>query len=94
VDVARHRLGRAADGRCRARRRERALRARPGYWSDTDPGTPADRNTGELLTWSAKGTPVVLASGLDRPTSVEPIGDDAYVVTLGGEVWKVDGANR
>ena len=28
--------------------------------------------------------------GLDRPTSVEMINNTAYVVTLGGEVWRVD----
>ena len=60
-----------------------------GHWSDTDPGTPADPNTGELLLANRDGTFAHLAEGLNRPTSLELIGDDAYVVTLGGEVWKV-----
>jgi hypothetical protein len=29
--------------------------------------------------------------GLDRPTSLEFIGDTAYVVTLTGEIWRIDG---
>jgi hypothetical protein len=33
-------------------------------------------------------TPVT--GGLDRPTSLEFIGDTAYVVTLTGEVWAID----
>jgi sugar lactone lactonase YvrE len=60
-----------------------------GHWSDTDPGTPADPNTGELLLARGDGTFALVAAGLDRPTSLEVIGDDAYVVTLAGEVWKV-----
>jgi hypothetical protein len=32
--------------------------------------------------------PVV--TGLDRPTSFQVIGHTAYVVTLTGEVWKID----
>jgi hypothetical protein len=27
---------------------------------------------------------------LDRPTSLELIGNTAYVVTLTGEIWKID----
>jgi hypothetical protein len=36
------------------------------------------------------GTFSVLTEGLDRPTSLEIIDNTAYVVTLGGEVWKVE----
>jgi hypothetical protein len=32
--------------------------------------------------------------GLDRPTSFEFIGKTAYVVTLTGEIWKIDGVSR
>ena len=28
--------------------------------------------------------------GLDRPTSLEFIGNTAYVVTLTGEIWTID----
>ena len=36
------------------------------------------------------GSLTTVVGGLDRPTSVEIIDNTAYVVTLGGEVWKVD----
>jgi hypothetical protein len=35
-------------------------------------------------------TPVVITDGLNLPTSLEFIGNTAYVVTLTGEVWKID----
>jgi hypothetical protein len=60
-----------------------------GHWSDTDPGTPADPDTGQLLLAHRDGTFTLVADKLDRPTSLELIGDDAYVVTLDGEVWKI-----
>ena len=60
-----------------------------GHWSDTDPGTPADPDTGQLLLANCDGTFTLVADKLDRPTSLELIGDDAYVVTLDGEVWKI-----
>ena len=31
-----------------------------------------------------------LLGGLDRPTSLEIIKNTAYVVTIGGEVWKIN----
>ena len=36
------------------------------------------------------GTFTVVTDGLDRPTSLEFIGNTAYVVTLTGEIWKID----
>ena len=36
------------------------------------------------------GTFTVVVDGLDRPTSLEFISNTAYVVTLGGEIWKID----
>ena len=36
------------------------------------------------------GSLTTVVGGLDRPTSVEIIDNTAYVVTLGGEVWRVD----
>ena len=55
-------------------------------------GSPADHNTGSLLRATGGGGFSTIASGLDQPTSVEFIGRNAYVVTLGGEVWKVANA--
>jgi hypothetical protein len=61
-----------------------------GSHSNTTPGTPADPNTGELLRVDGHGGFFVVATGLDRPTSLEIIGNTAYVVTLTGQIWAVD----
>ena len=61
-----------------------------GEWDGPFEGAPALPNTGSLVRAREDGTFSVLAEGLDRPTSLEIIGNDAYVVTLGGEVWKVE----
>jgi sugar lactone lactonase YvrE len=58
--------------------------------ADGEPGAPALPDTGSLLRAEPDGTFDVVASGLDRPTSLEFIGDTAYVVTLTGEIWAVD----
>ena len=56
----------------------------------TPEGGPAAPNPGALLQVSADGTLSVLVSELDRPTSFELIGNTAYVVTLAGQIWKID----
>jgi hypothetical protein len=64
-----------------------------GHFSCDDPacaGSPADPDTGALMKANADGTFTTVADGLDRPTSLEIIGRTAYVVTLNGEIWKVD----
>ena len=53
-------------------------------------GSPAEPNTGRLLRVDGNGGFSPVASGLDRPTSLEIIGTTAYVVTLSGEIWKID----
>ena len=40
------------------------------------------------------GTFTVIADGLNQPTSLEFIQNTAYVVTLGGEIWKINGVPR
>jgi hypothetical protein len=55
------------------------------------PATPALPNTGSLVKVNADGTFTVITDGLDRPTSLEFIGNTAYFVTLSGEIWKIDG---
>jgi len=37
------------------------------------------------------GTFIVLVDRLNQPTSLEFIGKTAYVVTLSGEIWKIQG---
>jgi hypothetical protein len=53
-------------------------------------GSPALPNTGALVEVNADGTFTAIVEGLDRPTSLEFIGNTAYVVTYGGEIWKID----
>jgi hypothetical protein len=60
-----------------------------GVWNGPYEGTPADPNTGSLVKVNDDGTFSVIIAGLNQPTSLEFIGDTAYVVTLGGEIWKI-----
>jgi hypothetical protein len=53
-------------------------------------GSPANPNTGELLGADGLGGFIVLEGGLNQPTSLELIGNVAFVVTLGGEIWRID----
>ena len=52
-------------------------------------GSPALPNTGALVKASRDGTFTVVIDRLNQPTSLEFIRKTAYVVTLGGEVWKI-----
>jgi hypothetical protein len=56
-------------------------------------GSPAQPNTGALVKVNGAGTFTVIMDGLDRPTSLEFIGTTAYVVSLTGEIWKIDGVS-
>jgi len=56
-------------------------------------GSPAEPNTGSLVEVNADGTFTVLVEGLNQPTSLEFIGDTAYVITLNGEIWKIAGVS-
>jgi len=57
------------------------------------PASPALPNTGSLVKVNADGTFTVITDGLDRPTSLEFIGNTAYVVTLTGDILKIDGVS-
>jgi len=61
-----------------------------GVWDGVAPGSPAEPNTGSLVRVGADGTLSAITTELDRPTSLEFIGNTAYIVTLGGEVWTID----
>jgi hypothetical protein len=61
-----------------------------GVWDGPFEGTPALPNTGALLQLKQNGTFSVVIDSLNQPTSMEFIGNDAYVVSLAGEVWKID----
>ena len=58
------------------------------------PAAPALPNTGALVKANRDGTFTVVLDGLNQPTSLEFIGKTAYVVTLGGEIWKIKGVSR
>jgi hypothetical protein len=66
-----------------------ALSQGPGVLGAPD-GSPAQPNTGSLVKVNGDGAFTVITGGLDRPTSLEFIGNTAYVVTLTGEIWKID----
>ena len=53
-------------------------------------GSPAAHDTGSLVQANASGGFTTIADELDQPSSLELIGTTAYVVTLGGEIWKID----
>jgi len=61
-----------------------------GFWNGPFEGTPAQPNTGALMKVHPDGTFTVIVEGLNQPTSVEIIKNTAYVVTLAGEVWKIE----
>jgi hypothetical protein len=61
-----------------------------GVFGGGPAGSPAAPDTGSLVQVNRHGTFSVVVDGLDRPTSVEFIRNTAYVVTLTGEIWKVE----
>jgi sugar lactone lactonase YvrE len=67
-----------------------------GQWNGVMEGSPAFPDTGRLVLVQRDGTlkPVLDASGaelvLDRPTSMELVGRTAYVVSLTGDVVRID----
>jgi sugar lactone lactonase YvrE len=62
-----------------------------GVGSGGPEGSPALPNTGALVKVNRDGTFTAVTDGLNQPTSLEFIGKTAYVVTLGGEIWKING---
>jgi hypothetical protein len=68
-----------------------------GQWDGVGEGSRAEPDTGRLVVVGRHGdlAPVVDGGGeelvLDRPTSVEVVGATAYVVSVTGDVYRVDG---
>jgi hypothetical protein len=58
---------------------------------DVSPGEPAKPTSGKLLRVNENGTFSVLVDALDLPTSLEFLDDTAFVTTLNGEVWRIEG---
>ena len=57
-------------------------------------GAPASPNTGRLLRVRKDGSFTSVVEHLDRPTSLEFIGKNAFVITLTGKVIRIDNAGR
>jgi len=62
-----------------------------GIWSGNFEGDPALPNTGAILMVNNDGSLTAIVNELNIPTSFEIVGDSAFVVTLGGEIWRIDG---
>lgn len=65
-----------------------------GRWVGAVEGDPALPGTGSIVRVNDDGEFVVVCDGLDRPSSLEFVGETAYVVSLTGEVWKIEGITR
>lgn len=53
------------------------------------PASPASPDSGRLLLVNRDGSFSVLVDELNLPTSLDFVGDTAFVTTLNGEVWKI-----
>lgn len=58
------------------------------------PASPALPNTGALVRANWRGGFDVIVEGLNQPSSLEIVGRKAYVVTLTGEVWRINNIYR
>lgn len=65
-----------------------------GTWVGAVEGDPAQPDTGSIVRVNYDGQFTVVVDHLDRPTSLEFVGNTAYVVSLTGEVWKIEGISR
>jgi len=61
-----------------------------GDWDGEMPGDPALHDTGSLVRVEGDGTFSEVLGELDQPTSLELVGNTAYVVTLPGEIWAIE----
>jgi sugar lactone lactonase YvrE len=53
-------------------------------------GTPAAPDTGALVRANRDGTLTSVVEALNQPTSLEFIGDTAYIVSFNGSIWKIE----
>ena len=61
-----------------------------GTYGGGGAGSPAIPGTGSLVEANANGRMQVIADQLNLPTSLEFIGNTAFVISLAGEIWKID----
>lgn len=57
--------------------------------ADGPPGAPAMENSGSLVAVDGEGGFAVVMEDLNLPTSMEILGNTAYISNMAGEVWKV-----
>jgi hypothetical protein len=63
-----------------------------GYFTPGHPeGSPAEPDTGSLVRVNQDGTMTPIVAPLNQPTSLEFIGNTAYVVSLDGNVYALSG---
>jgi hypothetical protein len=55
---------------------------------------PGNSQHGLPLEGQRRCTFTVIATGLNQPTSMEFIGNTAYIITLGGQIWKIDNVSK
>jgi hypothetical protein len=60
-----------------------------GLWDGPFDGTPAEPFTGALMRVHEDGSVTTLVTALNIPTSLEFIGNTAYVITLVGDIWVI-----
>jgi len=65
-----------------------------GVFGGGPAGAPAAPGTGSLVKVTGDGAFTVVADGLDRPTSLEFIGNTAFIITLTGKVIRIDNVGR
>jgi hypothetical protein len=61
-----------------------------GVWNGVGAGSPALPNTGALVQVNDHGGFTTVVGGLDRPVSLQIIGNTAYIVTLTGQIWTIE----
>ena len=62
-----------------------------GVWDGVAEGSPALPYTGTLVRINRRnGNFTEIASDLNQPTSMEIIGNTAYIVSLAGEIWVIE----
>lgn len=65
-----------------------------GEYGGGEAGSPASPETGSLVKVMEDGSFEVLADGLDRPTSMQIVKNTAYIITLTGNILKVDNISK
>ena len=60
----------------------------------TGDGSPAMPNTGSLVEVNADGSFSEVIGGLNQPTSMEFIGNTAYIINLAGDIYKVENVSN